>query len=208
VRGSLSGIVLAAGASTRMGRPKQLLPLAGRPLLQHVIGAALESRLDEIVVVLGHAAEEIRAALDLPSGDRVRIVVNAEHAAGQSTSLRAGLRAAASSAAGAAILLGDQPDVGAVLIDRVAEAFLAGDRPAARPVFRSGDGRSVPGHPVFLARSLWAEIETLRGDEGARNLFVGHPERLLEVPIEGEAPADIDTPADHEGVKRSRRTHA
>jgi molybdenum cofactor cytidylyltransferase len=186
----LSGIVLAAGASTRMGTPKQLLPLAGRPLLAHALAAAADSRLDEIVLVLGSAAAEILAAVALPA--RVRAITVPDPGAGQSASLRAGLRAAAAHADAAAVLLGDQPRVSAALIDEVARAFLAGGRPAARPVWTDGHGAPVPGHPVFLARALWPEAERLTGDAGARALFAARPERLLEVRLAGEPPADVD----------------
>jgi molybdenum cofactor cytidylyltransferase len=137
----LSGSILAAGASSRMGRPKQVLPLRGRPMLQRVLDEAVASRLDEIVLVLGHRADEIREALRLPEGNRVRAVVNADWARGQSTSLRLALRRANPTAAAAAILLGDQPG----------------------------------------------------GDEGARALLAARADWLLEVPVEGEPPADIDT---------------
>ncbi len=187
----LSGIVLAAGSSTRMGRPKQLLPLAGQPLLQHVLSAAAASCLDEVIVVLGFCAEEIGAALDLPAS--VRVVVSADSVEGQSASLRAGLRAAAPRATAAAILLGDQPDITRELIDGVAAAFLAAGKPVARPVYLARNGRRIPGHPVFLARRTWPEVEQLRGDQGARALLRAHPEWLLEVRVAEEPPGDIDT---------------
>ena len=193
----LSGIILAAGASSRMGRPKQLLPLGGRPLLQRVLDEAAASRLDEIVLVLGHRADEVRAALRLPEGFRARSVVNADWARGQSTSLRLALRSTAPTAAAAAILLGDQPGVEAKLIDQVARAFLDAGRPAARPVYSGADGSRLPGHPVFLARRIWSEVDKLDGDEGARALLAARPNWLLEVPVEGEPPADIDTWEDY-----------
>jgi molybdenum cofactor cytidylyltransferase len=194
----LSGIILAAGASSRMGRPKQLLPLGGRPLLQCVLDEALASRLDEIVLVLGHRAEEIREALALPEGSRVRAVVNADWARGQSTTLRLALRSASPTASAAAILLGDQPGVDAALIDRVAKAFLDTGLPAARPVYSGADGGRVPGHPVFLARRIWSEVDELGGDEGARALLAARADWLLEIPVEGEPPADIDTWEDYQ----------
>ena len=202
----LSGVILAAGASTRMGRPKQLLPLAGRPLLQHVVDAAAASRLDEIVLVLGHAAEEIRAAITLPSRLPVRVVVNPEPAEGQSASLRLGLGAADPRASAAAVLLGDQPQVTRALIDRVAEAFLAGDAPAARPAWQGQGGDRVPGHPVFLARRLWPEVEQLSGDQGARVLLAAHPEWLLEVACDKEPPGDIDDVDEYERAVDAVRT--
>ena len=194
----LSGIVLAAGASTRMGRFKQLLPLGGRPLLQHVLDeAAAASRLDEIVLVLGHRAGEVREAISLPGGRAVRVVVNTEYATGLSSSLRAGLRAADPRAVAAGVLLGDQPRVLAKLIDGVAGAFLEGGASAARPVYRDRRGRPVPGHPVFLARGIWPRIERLRGDEGARSLLSQRPGELVEVPVDGDPPPDLDTWRDY-----------
>jgi molybdenum cofactor cytidylyltransferase len=194
----LSGIILAAGASTRMGRPKQLLPLGDRCLLQHVIDAAAASCLDEIIVVLGHRAGEIRETLQLPARRAVRIVVAVDYLQGQSASLRAGLRAASPGAHGAAILLGDQPRVTSQLIDRVAREYLSSAPAIARPVYSNPGGGRVPGHPVVLARRIWPEVEKLEGDQGARALVSAHPEWVLEIPIEGAPPVDIDTPEDHQ----------
>jgi molybdenum cofactor cytidylyltransferase len=195
----LSGIVLAAGASVRMGRPKQLLPLGDRCLLERVVDEAAASRLDEIVVVLGHQADALCNALRFPPGRSTHIVINPDYEEGQSTSLRLGLRSADPRGVAAAVLLGDEPGVTHDLIDAVADAFLAGGRPAARPVYVAG-GRRVPGHPVFLARRLWSEAAALTGDEGARALFATHPERLLEVTRLRPAPADIDTWDDYRRI--------
>jgi molybdenum cofactor cytidylyltransferase len=192
----LSGIILAAGASTRMGRPKQLLPLGRRCLLQRVIDAAMDSGLDEIVVVLGHRAEEIREALELPAQREARIVVTRDYALGQSESLRAGLRAANPEASAAAILLGDQPGITSQLIDRLAAECSANNAPIVRPVYDSG-GAHVPGHPVFLARRIWPEVEKLEGDQGARVLIRAHPEWVTEIPMAGEPPHDINTEEDY-----------
>lgn len=188
----LTGVILAAGASTRMGRPKQLLPLGDRCLLQHVLDAACASCLDEIVLVLGACAEEIRAAVHLPAGRTIRVVVNAGFAQGQSGSLHLGLREASARAAAAAILLGDQPGVRSELIDTVAGAFAAADSPIVRPLFCAA-GRRVPGHPVFLARRIWAEVAGVHGDLGARELIAMHPDWVLEVDVAAEPPPDIDT---------------
>lgn len=196
VHGFLSGVILAAGASSRMGQPKQLLAFGDRGLLQHVVDAAAGSCLDEIIVVLGHRAQDIGAALTLPASRSVRIVLNPGYAEGQSTSLRVGVGSAYAQADAAAILLGDQPGVTSELIDRVAAAFLAADLPIARPVY-VGCGR-IPGHPVFLARRIWPEVEQLHGDQGARALLCVHPEWLLEVPAEGEPPTDLDTREDYQ----------
>jgi molybdenum cofactor cytidylyltransferase len=202
----LSAIILAAGASTRMGRPKQLLPLDGKPLLQHVIDAARAACLDEVIVVLGAHAEEIRAALEAVGATGrsplPRIVVNPDHADGQSTSLRCGLRAADPRAAAAAILLGDQPAIRTAVIDEVARALLAATVPIVRPVYRAPDGARVPGHPAFLSRRIWPAVEQLCGDEGARALMRAHPEWLHEVLVDEPPPADLDTPDDYQRALR------
>jgi molybdenum cofactor cytidylyltransferase len=192
----VSGIVLAAGASKRMGQPKQLLSFDGKPLLQHVIDAAVQSRLDEVIVVLGANADEIRRALVLAEKGKVRVVVNSGYAKGLAESVRCGLAAAASRASAVAILLGDQPRMSAQLIDRVLSAHVAGGKLATRPVFGAGDART-PGHPVVFARSLWPALRDLRDDEGARVVLAEHPEQVHEVRIISPAPADIDTPEDY-----------
>ncbi len=188
----VSGVILAAGASTRMGRPKQLLEIAGRPLLQHVVDAALAASLDEVIVVLGHRADEVEAALAL--GGRARAVVNADFADGQITSLRRGLAATNPDARAAAILLGDQPSLHSEAIDHMVAAFLASGARAARPVYPDARGR--PGHPVLLAREIFPELEDLHGDQGARTLFCEQRPDVLEIAVAGKPPPDIDTPDD------------
>jgi len=188
----VSGVVLAAGASTRMGRPKQLLLIAGRPLLQHVVDVALASSLDEVIVVLGHRADEVESVLTL--GGRARAVLNPEFAEGQITSLRCGLAAANPDARAAAILLGDQPLLRSEAVDDMVAAFLAAGARAARPVYPDAGGR--PGHPVLLAREISREMEPLRGDQGARTLCEEQRPGVLEMPVAGEPPPDIDTPED------------
>jgi molybdenum cofactor cytidylyltransferase len=193
---TIVGIVLAAGSSQRMGRPKQLLPLDGRPLLQHVVDAMAASLLDDIVVVLGHEADAIRAAITVPA--HARVVVNPRYAEGQSTSLACGLAAASAEAEAAAVLLGDQPGVDAALIDGMVRAYRSAGAPVVRPIWRDGHGEPYPGHPVVLARRIWREVAALAGDGGARSLFAGHPEWVREIPMTGEPPRDVDDPTDYQ----------
>jgi molybdenum cofactor cytidylyltransferase len=200
---AISGVVLAAGASTRMGRPKQLLPLDGRPLLQHVLDAAAGSQLGEIILVLGAHASEVRGAIALPAGGRVRVIVNEQYERGQSESLRCALAAADPDAAAAAILLGDQPGVTSARIDEVLAGFRAGTAPIARPVYGGG----TPGHPVVIARHLWPEVERVRGDEGMRSLLAAHPEWLAAIPVAGAAPADVDTGEDYARARADAGEH-
>lgn len=186
----ITGVILAAGGSLRLGRPKQLLIWRQRPLLQHVIDAAAASSLAEIVVVLGHEASLISDALTMPEG--ARIAHNPNYRSGQASSLQVGLNALSADVHAAAILLSDHPYVSATLIDRVLAGFDPSSAPVVRPIF--GD---VPGHPVVVARSEW-ERWTFSGDEGARSLLKGSPVRELSI-AEAEF-VDVDTWDDYEAL--------
>ena len=180
----IAGVVLAAGTSARLGRPKQLLELEGKPVLQHVVDTVRSAGLEEVVVVLGHAAAEIETRLVLPPGTRT--VINAEYARGQSTSLRAGLRALGPAVDAAVIVLGDQPRVPPDLVRRVVEEWRASGAPVLRPLFRG-----APGHPVVAARAAWDAFMGAAGDAGARDVMAAVD--VVEVEMGLDPPADIDT---------------
>ena len=182
----ITGIVLAAGTSSRLGRPKQLLELHGKPLLQHVVDTATAAPLDEIVVVLGYEADAVREVIAFP--ERARVVVNADFALGQSTSLRAGIDAAGASSDAVVIVLGDQPGVSAELIALVVQTWLETGAPIVRATFRG-----APGHPVLFARSEWGALRDVGGDRGARDLLAGVPERVRDVEMGTDPPPDVDT---------------
>ncbi len=188
------GIVLAGGMSSRLGQPKQLLELGGRPVLQYVLDAAARAGLEELVVVLGHAAPQVSAAIHLPP--TARSVLNPDFATGQSSSLKVGLRAASPEAQAALILLGDQPRIEAATIRSIVEAYR---RTGALVV--QARYRGIPGHPVLLDRGVWAQVEAVEGDRGARDLLASHPEWMHRVDVDTELPADIDTWEDYERLK-------
>lgn len=183
----VAGVVLAGGSSRRMGQPKQLLPLSGRPLLQHVVDHALAAGLSEVVVVLGHQAERVGEAVE--ADERVRLVVNRDHALGQASSLRAGIQALGPGVQGGLILLTDQPDVHPEAIRMVVQAFQAGQGPVVRALY---GGR--PGHPVLLGREVWDQVLRLRGDTGARELLQAHPQWVTGVETGRTPPLEVDTP--------------
>ncbi len=186
-------VVLAAGESRRLGRPKQLLELDGRPLLQHALDAASAASPAQIVVVLGHLAPEIQAAIELPAGTAV--TVNPEYATGQASSLRAGIDALGDAIGRAVIVLGDQPRVTGDAIRAVALA--------AGPISRATYG-GVPGHPVAFDRELWPELTAVDGDRGARDLLVRHAARVTAVELGGEPPSDVDTDDDYRRIRSER----
>lgn len=185
-----AAVILAAGASTRMGSPKQLLDVGGRPLLEFIVAAACASRVDDVVVVLGADAQRIRAAVRM---GRARLVVNEQFSEGMSTSLRAGIAALGDDVASAVIIFGDQPDVDAALINRLLDARESSGLPAAALDL---DGLLHP--PVVLARRLWPRIAELRGDVGLRHLLRQDPDRVVRIAVSRQSgvPVDIDTPED------------
>ena len=191
-------IVLAAGASTRMGRQKLTLPLPdGRPLVRAAVELVLAADLDDVVVVLGREAEAVASAL---RGLPIRTVVNPRYAEGQSTSLRAGLDALAQDTEAAVVALGDQPLPDPRLLRQLVEAFRASGRPIVAPLYR--DGR---GNPVLFASSVFDELRRVEGDRGGRPVVARDLERVAEVPVDAPMPADIDTPEDYEAARRGGR---
>ncbi|MGN6031606.1 MAG: nucleotidyltransferase family protein, partial [Thermomicrobiales bacterium] len=146
--GPVAGIVLAAGASTRLGRPKQLLDLGGKPVIAHVVDRARAAGLDEVIVVTGGAGEAVAAAL---AGAPVRIVVNPAFRDGQSTSLIAGLRALSNDADAVVVLLGDQPGVAPA---DIAAAVSRRRDPPFPPIVMTAYG-SQRSHPVLFGREVF-----------------------------------------------------
>jgi molybdenum cofactor cytidylyltransferase len=190
----IAAIVLAAGASTRMGRQKLTLPLGdGRPLVRVAVERVVAAGLDDVVVVTGRESEAVASALQ---GLAVRMAHNSRYADGQSTSLRAGLDALAPGTEAAVVALGDQP-VDPRVIRRLVATFQATHRQIVAPVYR--DGR---GNPVLFASSVFDELRRVEGDRGGRPVIVRDPERVAEVPVDALMPADIDTPEDYEAARR------
>ena len=190
----IGGVVLAAGTSSRLGRPKQTLVLGDRPVLQHVVDAAASAGLDELVVVLGHKAEEVGRVLRLPPG--ARTVVNPEFASGQASSLRAGFAALDARVHAGVVMLGDQPGVSPASLRGVVEVYRRGGGPVVQATY---GGRR--GHPVLFDRSVWAEVAGQEGDLGAREALERHSEWVREAEVGGEPPADLDTWEDYQRLK-------
>lgn len=191
----VAAVVLAAGASQRMGRPKQLLPWGrdDRPMLRHVVQTALAAPVDEVIVVLGHAAERIAPALE---GLPVRIVVNPAWADGLSSSVRAGLDAVAPAAQAALFLLADQPRLTSKIIAAIVARFRRTRAPIVVPLAR---GRL--GAPALFARVMFDELRAVQGDRGGRDLIARHPDLIATVELPDAALiADIDTLDDYAAI--------
>ena len=185
----IAAIVLAAGRSTRMGVANKLLAdIGGAPMVRRVVQAALASRAWPVLVVTGHQADEVRAAL---AGLDVAFVDNPDYAVGLSTSLKAAIAALPEAAEGAVVLLGDMPRIAADRIDRLIDAFATEQgRCICVPVHQ---GRR--GNPVLWPSALFPQMRQLGGDAGARTLLGAHPDRVREVDLATDAIfLDVDTP--------------
>jgi molybdenum cofactor cytidylyltransferase len=182
---AVAALVLAAGQGSRFGpRFKLLAPLDGKPLVRHVVEAALASSADPVLVVIGHRAEEVEAALaDLP----VTFVRNPDYAEGLSTSLRAGLDRCPAAADAVIVLLGDMPLVEPALIDRLIGAWDG----TASAVVPTCEGRR--GNPVLLSGALAPALRTLEGDAGAGPVLRMRSD-VLELPVSDRSVLmDVDT---------------
>ena len=187
--GRVAGIVLAAGMSTRMGALKQLLPLGGRAAIEW-IAEVVGQRLDEVVVVLGHRAEEIAPLL---SNYPVRWVVNADYQTGMLSSVQCGLRAV-DPAADYLICLGDQPRLSKAVVEQVLQAR---KQVGAGIILPTAHGKR--GHPVLIRNAYRAEILALPPDVGLNAVTRGHPADTCELPTaEAAILTDMDTPADYQ----------
>jgi len=181
------GLVLGAGGSKRLGRPKQLLPYAGGTLLGHVVGVARECAFDQLVVAIGGAADEVRARVDLRGAE---VAVNEAYGEGCSSSIAAALKVVDPRCDVLVLMLGDQPGVTA---DTVA-ALLLGRGDAELAVCRYDDGR---GHPIAFARSMFGKLADLHGDKGVWRLV---DQGAQDVRVAGPVPRDVDTLEDYAAI--------
>ena len=164
-------------------------------MLRRVLDAALGSSLDEVIVVLGPEPGRIIRAF--PVDPRLRAVVNPRFAAGQSTSLVAGLDAADEAAEAALVLLGDQPEISPAAIDAVIEAWRRSGAAIVQAGYEGG-----PGHPVLFARIVWPDLRASTGDQGARGFIERNRDMRTVVEVGGPRPEDLDTQEDLQRLLR------
>ncbi len=195
---SVAIIILAAGASTRMGRPKQLLTYGGHTFLRNAAESAVASLCRPIVVVLGAHADLLQREIDdLP----VQQVMNTQWAEGMSTSIQAGLQALAqcdgeNAVEAAVLMLCDQPFVTAAVINELVRTF----RTTGKGIVASEYGGTI-GVPALFRREYFPELATLSGDNGAKRIMVAHPSDVVRVPFP-QGITDIDTSGDYLELQR------
>jgi molybdenum cofactor cytidylyltransferase len=185
--------VLAAGGSRRLGRPKQLLPYGDATLLDRVLDVARDCEFDQRLCVIGGSAQDVRATVDLTGID---VVENPEYGGGCSSSIAAALGAVDPRADVLVLMLGDQPGVeSATVIKLLAQR---GDYPLAVCTYADGHG-----HPLAFARSTFADLATLHGDKAVWKLMDRYGSAVVDVPIDGPIPRDVDTWEDYEALAGS-----
>ena len=187
----ISAIVLAAGKSERMGRPKALLPIQGRTFLENILDAISRTSIEDTIVVLGHHRDQIERSVSLPS-----VVFNPDYERGMITSFQAGIRKLSWETAGAFLFLVDHPLVESTTIESMI-MNLAPNR-IVLPTFERRRG-----HPVLFSSEVLEEILALGPSEGANIVVHKNPGRIIEVPV--NAPGilvDIDTPEQFERLRK------
>jgi molybdenum cofactor cytidylyltransferase len=186
----VAAVVLAAGAATRFGSAKALARLDGRPILEHVLDAVREAGIDEVIVVLGHGADEIEDGIDWLDEQRIRNP-DPRHL---SSSLQVGIAAVAAidpPVRAAVIVLGDQPRTRPEVIRALVAAARSGDRPVVVPRYADGGG----ANPVVLMADAFELVDEASGDQGLGPVLASDPDLVTEVPVAGSNP-DVDTPDD------------
>jgi molybdenum cofactor cytidylyltransferase len=179
----VTGVVLAAGSSSRLGTPKQLLPYGDTTVLGACIDVARSCSFDQIIVTLGGAAQQVLDAVPL---DGVETVITEDFGGGCSSSLRVALAQVDPFAAGIVLMLGDQPRMATSTVER-----LIGERSTGPvTVCRYSDGI---GHPFWLSRSVFGDVARLHGDKGVWKLLDSGHIPVHELPVEGTIPLDVDT---------------
>ncbi|HLY48688.1 MAG TPA: nucleotidyltransferase family protein [Solirubrobacteraceae bacterium] len=187
----VTGLILAAGGSSRLGQPKQLLPFGSGTLLEHVLSVARACPFDQLICVIGGAADEVRARVDF-SG--VQVVENVAFGTGCSSSVAAAVGQVDERADVVVLMLGDQPGVSAATVEKL----LGGRFGAPLAVCAYSDGR---GHPLAFGREMFAELAQLHGDKAVWKLMDRLGDRVVEVPIDAPIPRDVDTWEDYEAVR-------
>ena len=194
-----AGIILAAGASVRFGQLKQLIKLRGKYLVEWVLDAALKSRLDMVVLVLGHEYQSILKALgDKARHPHLKIVINHRYREGQSSSLKAGLKSVRKAFSSVMYLLGDQPMINSNTINYLLGQVRESEKDICAPVFEGQQG-----NPTVFKRPIYEDIMMIDGDIGARNIIGKEADRVLYAKIKDPLCFfDIDS---QEDLKKLRR---
>jgi len=199
----IAAIVLAAGAGKRFGAQKLVAPLRGHPLVRWAVMGAIAAGVDDVVVVVGHDAASVTAAVD---GLPVRVVRNEHAAAGMSTSLAAGVRTLRPGTRAAFVVLGDQPSVPAEVFHSLRARY---EKERGKGEGKGSVRVVVPryagerGNPVLFDAAVFPELLLVEGDRGAREVVTRDEKRLADVDFAFAMPADVDDRAALDAAERA-----
>ncbi len=191
----IGAVVLAAGQSRRMGKPKLVLPWGSRTVIEHVVQILLAAGVPEIVVVTGGASAAVETVLkDYP----VSLAFNPEYAQSEMiTTLQIGIRALSPACQAGLVVLGDQPTIESEVVKKVMETYLDTRAAITIPSFRMHRG-----HPWLVARALWPELLSLDKDQSMRDFLQAHPDEIRYIPVETPGILhDLDTPEDYQRLR-------
>lgn len=186
-------VILAAGLSSRLGRPKQLLPLAGRPLVTHAARQARASKAERCIAMVGAARDAVQSVLERTIDE---VVYNEDYARGQGATIAAAIRYLISTdelfgpCDAVVFVLGDQPGIETETINKVIDAWGEG---AGIAMAQYADRA---GHPVLFDRQYWTQLAALDNEQGGRDVLMRHPDNVVYVNVDTNAPEDVDTEND------------
>ena len=189
----ISAILLAAGESRRMGQFKQLLTISDKSFVEHCADNLLASHIDELIIVTGHRAEDVRSAV----GERsVRFAHNVDYQSGMASSIKCGFGALSEESQACVVALVDQPTIGAEVINLVIDCYEKAHEAIVIPTYQ---GRN--GHPIIVDRSLNSEILAMDNEQGLRQVVRAHHDRVARVEVYTELVlADCDLPEDYQRI--------
>ncbi|WP_134698742.1 NTP transferase domain-containing protein [Ammoniphilus sp. YIM 78166] len=196
--GNIGALILAAGMATRMGQPKQLIPLDEKPLFRYSVDAAVSAGLKPIILVGGKHVKELRQ--HVTDIEDIEVIENEKFQTGMASSLKVGIKALTGQADAVVVFLADQPFVHPVVVQKILEIYEFDQKEGVRiirPVYAG-----VAGHPVLFDADLFGEFENIQGDEGGKSIIKKHQSHLKAIPFESfEWGMDADTPEDLAKIK-------
>lgn len=195
----IAGIVLAAGASSRMGQPKMLLPYKQKTIIHHVIETALRSNVDHVIVVINPQVDGLVQEASLL--DERNIIPNDQFQAGMSTSVKKGIHSLPEQTEAAVILLGDQPEISEQAINKVIDTYYAKNKPS---IVRAAFWNNEKGHPILFKHTMFPSLLQVEGDSGGKAVIQMYSDEIVYAELDQRNIPDVDTFEDYERLVKGK----